>query len=95
MTIEISEGSSPDNKKYYCTSDIAHAAAIVASGHPLVEVRSKSNRKGASRSEFVFRKAGIDELLIDYSNCSLSVDAKTLLDTLRNLKAIGVGRVRS
>lgn len=96
MNVEISEGTSPDEKRYYCTSDISHAAAIVASGHELIEVRSvKGRSRGSMKSEFVFRKPGMSELLISYSNCELSVDAKTLLDSLRNLKSIGVGRMNN
>jgi hypothetical protein len=95
MRVEVVESVPPDERTHFRTSDIPHAAALQSSGHKLVEIatRSKYSRgRQVRKTEFVFIREGVSDTLVAYSNNKLQVDARTLIDNYRNLKAMSFGR---
>ena len=92
--VTISEGTTPEDKVYYKTTDIAHAAALLTCGHKLAGVSkvAASRKRGSKKTEFIFMREGVDEALLKYSNGDLQVDAKALLENFRNLKATSFGK---
>jgi hypothetical protein len=95
MRVEVVESVPPDERTHFRTSDIPHAAALQSSGHKLVEIatRSKYSRgRQVRKTEFVFIREEVSDTLVKYSNNGLQVDARTLIDNYRNLKAMSFGR---
>lgn len=95
MKVELVESIPPDERTHFRTSDIPHAAALQAKGHKLVQITSTSkyNRgRQVRKTEFVFIREGIADTLVEYSNNNLLVDARTLVDNYRNLKAMSFGK---
>ncbi len=88
--VEISESS-----KEFHTTDISLAAVLVATGRKVKNIASKLRKNKFSSFEqtvFIFDSEGTRELLVNYMNNELSVDARTLLDCLKNLKSTGYSR---
>lgn len=99
--IEIEQGESmtPEEKNEFVTTDLAHAAALRSYGVKLIRMQEKdelSRSKRFTKTEFVFPKVSngeaINDILVKFSNNDLMVDAKTLLDNYRNLKATSFGK---
>lgn len=88
LKVEISESTTPEEKLYYMTSDIAHAAVLMTCGRKLMRTQPKFDKKGRGfkKVEFVFRREGVDDIILNYTNSDLNIDAKTLLDNYRSLK---------
>lgn len=88
--------SGPNQGQLFRTSDIAHAAALQSSGCELLQIGSRNERSNRGhymkKTEFVFDGTKAHETLVKFSNHSLSVDARTLIDNYRNLKAMSFGK---
>ena len=94
VKMELTEGGVSEEKRHFKTTDIALAASIRASGHRLVSIGTKSDRgrRSGKKTEFVFMKDGMQDVILAFTNNELQVDAKTLLDHYRNLKAAGLSK---
>lgn len=101
ITVDAQESSSPEERAEFRTTDLSHAAALRSYGVKLIRLQEKedgfrSNRR--TKTEFVFPKfskehdKAVPDILVDFSNNNLPVDAKTLLDNYRNLKATSFGK---
>ena len=88
--------SGPNQGHLFRTSDIAHAAALQSSGCELLRIGSRSERNNRGhyikKTEFVFDGLKAHETLVKFSNHQLNVDARTLIDNYRNLKAMSFGK---
>lgn len=67
----------------YKTTDIALGSAIITKGGTLTEVR----KLGYSQAEFTITGKGIEEIVINFQNRKLKLDAMTLFETHKSLKA--------
>lgn len=101
MNISMNESQRPDEKTEFITTDLAHAAALRSYGIKLIRMQEKEDvqrHRTVIKTEFVFQKfskelnIGVPEVLVKFSNNELEVDAKTLLDNYRNLKATSFGK---
>lgn len=73
------------------TTDINTAAALVTTGHTLLDhsrISKKVNNRTQYQTEFVFLSEGTKEALTRFTNGDLRVDARTLLDNLKHLKSL-------
>lgn len=69
--------------KEYKTTDIYLATALVVSGAELKEVK----KAGYSQAEFVLSGYDVTDLVMQFQNRNLRVDAMTLFENLKSLKA--------
>ena len=98
----LNESTSLEERTTWRTSDIAHAAVLLTSGFKLQKTETKRERyRGHGtkhKTEFVFNRinqetnVSADDLILQYSNGDLMLDAKSVLDNLRNLKAASFGK---
>ena len=94
VSVQMSESEGPDDRVHFKTSDIAFAATLRTAGHNLVRIDKNERTRGsrAKKTTFVFMKAGVQDDLLKYTNNSLPLDAKSLLDNYRNLKAASLSK---
>jgi hypothetical protein len=72
-----------DNENYFYTHDMGCSASLVSVGFELISL----NRQNPQKVLFIFkRKIGIDEAVNNYFEDKLSVNARTLIDNIKNLK---------
>ncbi len=67
----------------YQTTDIALASALVASGAKVEDVK----KVGYSQAEFILDGDDLQEEVMKFQNRKLKVDAMTLFETHKSLKA--------
>lgn len=67
----------------YKTTDIALASALIAKGATLEGV----NKLGYSQAEFIINGYDLNSEVIEFQNRNLKVDAMTLFETHKSLKA--------
>ena len=70
--------------RYYKTTDIGLASALIATGEELIETQKDYNNP---RVFFVF-DSRVEDKSEDYYASRLQVDASTLVKEMRNLKSI-------
>lgn len=75
----------------YKTADIALATALIANGAKLEEVK----KLGYSQAEFIISGYDLNNDVIEFQNRNLKVDAMTLFETHKSLKARANDVVRS
>jgi hypothetical protein len=75
----------------YKTTDIALASAMIANGAKLEEVK----KLGYSQAEFIISGYDLNNDVIEFQNRNLKVDAMTLFETHKSLKARANDVVRS
>ena len=101
IEVEANESQTPEEKTEFVTTDLAHAAALRSYGVKLLRMQEKEEQqrhRSILKTEFVFQKyspehkEGVPDILVKFSNGELMVDAKTLLDNYRNLKATSFGK---
>jgi len=76
------------DKKEYKIGDVSKVAAFICGGADIVRIEKSVSKKNAVRVMFVFSRLEADKLEAQYLSETLLVDARSMVDTIAEVRSI-------